>query len=319
MSGRWAIILLCLLAIAVVQTGCKGCGTEQKSQLEIDRYTIPKEPVAAPAAVATPATASPTAAAAKPEEPEVFHGPKSESDDGFRITTGFANAAGESTPQPQALEMMQVYLSAMDHDGHPQGQLEDLNGAQVYAFLAARDLRQVYFSLAKQSVRQGADARALKFNPREGGDHALIAAFSIAGATHVVSTPIAIKGALPQVMGPGIEALSNESRQKNKTLRLISLPEAVVKNQPVQLSIHEFDKENVDKGEITMPLLLIVDQEMGEGDVVRWDAAGKAIWLPKKRGTFLVLGVPEVPMGKKEIPEAPVPAWKILVNAKPEP
>ena len=164
----------------------------------------------------------------------------------------------------------------------------------VHAFLVARDMRQAIYAKGDGRVAEGADARKVTFLPREGGDHAMIVVLSPAGsgALHTISTPVVIKGALPEVMGPGVSGLTNRSRNKGGDVELRS-DKALVANQPVTLSAVDVDNTGKKKGAHKLPFAVIYNDQMGFGEVLSWDDAGTSSWRPAEAGTYLVLAPPE--------------------------
>jgi hypothetical protein len=313
-----ALVLALVTGSALVQSGCKGCSKEPEST------PAPAEPATeAPApAVAPPAAVSP-AAEASPTQAPTYPGPRSESVDHFRITTGFANGKGEPQPQPNALEPNQVYVTVLDPEGRPIGQLDKLERGEMHGFLVARDLRQVLYANATGPLKEGADARALSFNPREGGDHAFLAVFQPHGGTpRVISAPVSIHGALPEVMGPGLESLSMRAKVGQDHIQLSTTPAQPIAGQPVHLSAQDFDTKGQARGEVKLPFVVIVNDQMGWGSVVEWDDHGQAVWTPPNAGTWLVLAPPthgeqglafKIAVGKPgavAVPEAASPAAK---------
>ena len=226
--------------------------------------------------------------------PERYLGPQSESPTGYKLTSGFANQKGESVRQPTALEQNTVYVTALSPDDRPVGDLDKFAGVDVHGFLVARDMRQAYYAKGDGPVAEGADARALKFLPREGGDHAMMVVVSPAGTGQVqtISTPVVIKGALPEVMGPGVSGLTARSRTKGGDVELRSDAPLVV-GQMAKLSTVDVDNTGQSKGAHKLPFALLYNDQMGYGEVLTWDDAGTTTWRPTEAGTFLVLAPPE--------------------------
>lgn len=287
----WAV----LAGFALGQSGCKGCAQEPERSAAAPAAEAPG-PAAMPAGstpTAAPSTAAPAAEAASPTQAPEYPGPRSESVDHFRITTGFANEEGASQPQPNALEANRIYVTVLDPEGHPVGQLDKIERGEMHGFLVARDLRQVLYANAAGPLKEGADARSLMFNPREGGDHAFLAVFRPhGGKVHVISAPVAIHGALPEVMGPGLDSLTMRAKVGGDHIQLSTTPAQVVAGQPVQLSAQDFDPKGAARGEVKLPFVVIVNDQMGWGDVVEWDEQGRASWTPPNAGNWLVLAPP---------------------------
>ncbi len=306
--ARLATILI--FALALLQSGCKGCGPTEKSA------PTTKEPAAKAPAVAEPAPASaavtPQAAPVPPKAPERYLGPQSESPAGYKLTSGFANQKGESVRQPTALEQNTVYVTALSPEDRPIGDLDKVAGVDVHGFLVDRDMRQAYYAKGDGPVAEGADARQLKFMPREGGDHAMMVVVSPAGSgeVHTISTPVVIKGALPEVMGPGVSGMSARSRTKGGDVELRSEAPLVV-GQPAKLSTVDVDNTGKIKGSHKLPFAVIYNDQMGYGEVLNWDDAGATSWRPTEAGTFLVLAPPEegdTALAFKLVVAAPKPA-----------
>ncbi len=285
------VVLAVLAAGALAQTGCKGCSKEP----------TPVAAKPAPANVETPAVALPEAVSAavlppgtvSPTQAPLYPGPRSESIDHFRITTGFASEKGEPLPQPNALDVNKIYVTVLDPEGRPVGQFDKLERGDMHGFLVARDLRQAFYAAATGPVKEGADARALTFSPREGGDHAFIAVFQPhGGKPHVVSAPLSIHGALPEVMGPGVESLSTRAKAGQDHVQITTSPAQPVTGQPVRFSAQDFDAKGQARGEVKLPFLVAINDQMGWGDVIEWDAHGQATWMPTIPGVYILLAPP---------------------------
>ncbi len=282
--------LLTVTALAAPLSGCKGCGQPPALPAQTpDKAASPGKVVALPKA----ATETGLPAANSPSDLPTYPGPRSESVDHYRITTGFANNQGEPLPQPVALEKNQVYASVLAPDGHPIGQLDRLERGDMHGFLLARDLRQALYARADGPVKSGADARQLNFEPREGGEHALITVFRIPGQrARAVSAPVAIKGALPEVVGPGLGSLGNRAKAGHDLLQINTDPVEPVFGKPVLITAQDFDEKGAMRGEVVLPFVVIFNDQMGWGEVVEWQAGGKGVWTPPQAGDFLVLAPP---------------------------
>jgi hypothetical protein len=299
------VALAGLLAVAAVQSGCRGCSDK------------PKEPTGASTAP-TGATGLPTAATPSElpadttlVEPK-YLGPSSETLDGWRITTGFANAEGKAVSAPAAYEQTKIYVTVLDPENRPIGKFDKLERGDMHGFLVARDLRQALYASANGSIREGADARELSFKPGEGGDHALIVVFRpIGGKPKVVSSPVTIKGALPEVMGPGVVGMAQKAEAGQDKLLLTPTPAQPIVGQPVTLLVQDMDEKGATRSEIKLPFVVVLNDQLGIGEVVEWDAAGKAVWTPRKAGDYLVLAPPT--NGAKALP------FKLNVIAPPVP
>lgn len=283
---------LVVLSLALVQTGCKGCGGEP---------VAPPKPAPAPEPAAAPAPAPEPAAAAAPApapEPKPYLGPQSRSRKGFKLTSGFADGKGKAVSQPTALEANTFYVTALAPDNRPLGGLDKFAGADVHAFLVARDMRQALYAKADAPVAEGADARGVVFTPREGGEHALmiVVAPTGMGEVHTISTPVVIKGALPELMGPGVAKLTSRSRTKGGDVELRS-DKPPVAGEAVTLSAVDLDNTGKDKGAVKLPFAVIYNEEMGFGDVLVFDDKGQTSWRPPEAGRYLVLAPPEEGVG----------------------
>lgn len=285
-----AAILITALAAALAQSGCKGCSKEPPKPAPTPEITTPTPAAPAPAAVTPAAAAEPAPAPA----PERYLGPQSQSTSGFKLTSGFADQKGDAVSQPKALEKNTIYVTALTPEDRPLGQLDKFAEADVHGFLVARDLRQALYSNASGAVAEGADARALEFTPREGGDHAMMVVMKPSGGGQVltISTPVVIKGALPEVMGPGVKGLTNRSRNKGGDVQL-SPASLAIAGQPVVISANDVDNTGAVKGVHKLPFAVVYNDQMGFGDVLQWDDKGQTTWRPEAAGTYLILAPPE--------------------------
>ena len=284
------VIATCVFGLGLLQSGCRGCSEPTEPP-----KAAPAAAEEAPAPVApSPAAATAVKAAEPAPAPVRYLGPQSQSAKGFKLTSGFANQKGEPVSQPNALETNTVYVTALTPDDRPVGKLDKFAGADVHGFLVARDLRQALYANASGAVAEGADARGLEFTPREGGDHAMMVVLAPSGGSdvHTISTPIVIKGALPEVMGPGVSGLSARSRTKGGDVELRSDSPAVA-GQPVQLTTVDVDNAGAAKGVHQLPFAVIYNDQMGFGDVLQWDDKGQTTWRPTEPGTYLLLAPPE--------------------------
>lgn len=307
-KGPLVAAWLAVAAGALVQSGCKGCGKEEPAPAPAPVAA----PTEAPAAVPAPEVPSPTglAAPASPAEAPVYPGPRSESLEGWRITTGFATLKDEPLTEPSAIDENKIFVTVLDPKGRPIGQFDKLERGEMHGFLVARDLRHAWHSVGTGPVREGADARVLTFKPGEGGDHALVTLFKAAGQPAVVvSAPVAVKGALPEVMGPGLASLGNRAKGEVDHLELTTDPAEPVAGKPAHLLAQDLDKTGAVKGEVRLPFVVILNDQMGIGEVVEWPETGKPAWTPRHPGDYLVLAPPT--RGKKAL------AFRLKVVAPP--
>jgi len=294
-SSVWMTVWALTVAVAATaQAGCKSCA---KDPPPAATGSGGAEASKAEAAAVAPAAAPTAVAAADPATPEVFPGPRSESLDGWRITSGFASAKDEALSEPRAMEDCKVYLTVLDQGGRPIGQLDKLERAEMHLFLVAKDLRHAVYGHGSGPVREGADARAVTVRAPEGGDHAMIAVFRpSAGVPRTVSAPVTIKGALPQVMGPGVASLGMRAASEAETLLLTSDPSTPTAGQVVKLRAQDIvvapGKPDQPKGEVRLPYIVLLNDQMGWGDVVEWTPEGYAQWTPPRPGDYLVLAPP---------------------------
>ncbi|MBM4344862.1 MAG: hypothetical protein FJ100_15960 [Deltaproteobacteria bacterium] len=309
------VIAVATLALCAQFTaGCRGCGKTDAPPAPIAPPTPAAEPAAPAAQDATAVTApeAPSPVASPWRAPDVYPGPRSEALDGWRVTSGFSNLKDEQLPEPKALDDTRIYLTALDPEGHPIGNLEKLERAELHVFLVAKDMRHAVYGSGSGAVREGADARSVVVRAPEGGDHAMVAVFKPAGGVpHVVSAPVTIKGVLPEVMGPGVAKLTATARSEAETVVLSSAPQTPVAGQPVHLTAQDLDAKGGTRGEVRLPFVVVLNDQMGWGDVVEWDATGKATWTPRCPGDFLVLAPPT--RGSKAL------AFKLHVEAPPSP
>lgn len=268
-----ARILTAVLALGLLP-GCRGC---EKAQVPV---TVQEKVVP---------TVAPVAELPKPATPP-YAGPSSKARDGFQVSTGFLNATGKAIPQPQAGQKNFIYTTALDPAAHPIGQLGQLGAAEMWGFLVARDLRHALVARADAAVREGADARALAFNPPEGGDHALVVVFrTVAGDLHAVIAPVSVAGNLPQLQGPGFTRLSQtDNLDDGSQWKLVTEPSTPVVGVPLELKILGPDRRAGKPGAFIEPLVVLVDPPMGqafalgrgEGKLaVRWEEPQPGDWL----------------------------------------
>lgn len=289
--GSTAVAVL-LAAAGLGQSGCKSCGKETPPT-EAGKAAQESPAVAgADAAAVQPPQAASAVAAPEPVSPDIYPGPRSESLEGWRITTGFSTTKDEALPQPSALEDTRIFVTVLNAESRPVGQFDKLERAELHMFLVPRDLRYTVYSSGSGPVREGADARSVTLRSPEGGDHAMIAVFKPTGQPpKVVTAPLSIKGVLPEVMGPGLGSLSNRGKSEAETLVLTSMPGQLVVGQPAQLFAHDLKGDQA-AGEVKLPFVVILNDQMGWGDVVEWNENGKATWIPRKAGDYLVLAPP---------------------------
>jgi hypothetical protein len=299
MGTRRSLLFLALgVGTAFAQSGCKGCQREPPP--------VAPAPVAPAPVVEPPAPPTPVAAE---EPPPSYPGPRSESLDGWRITTGFASEQDEARTEIRALELTRVYVTALDPGQHPVGRFDKFERGDLHAFLVAKDLRHALYSFALGPIQQGADARKIEFKPPEGGDHAMIAVFKPTGdRPRMISTPVAVKGVLPEVLGPGVESLGSRAKTATEDVLLTTEPATVEAGKPCKLIAHDLDPSGQQRGLVALPFALVANEEMGWGDVVEWGAETYGTWTPKWPGTYLVLAPPTR--------EERALTWKIVVHPK---
>ncbi len=283
-----AIVIVCGAAVAISANGCKSCRQEAAPAPGAQ----PAAPAVAGSAIALAAPAS-AVVAPEPVSPEVYPGPRSESLDGWRVTTGFSSIKDEQMTEPKAMDDTKVYLTVLDAGGHPVGQLEKLERAEMHLFLVAKDLRHAVYGHGTGPVREGADARAVTVRAPEGGDHALVAVFKPAGgAPRVVTSPVTVKGVLPEVMGPGLQSLDLKGKSDAETVLLVLDPAQAVAGQLVKLTAQDLQPSGQLRGDLRLPYVAIINDQLGWGDVVEWNPEGLATWTPRKAGDYLVLAPP---------------------------
>ena len=223
-----------------------------------------------------------------------YAGPSSRAADGYQISTGFLDAAGQPLPQPRSASPGDIFVTALDARGRPVGALGDVGGAQLHGFLLARDLRHALAATATAPVREGADARGLRFTPPAGGDHALVAVFAPPGAdVHAVIAPVSVSGNLPQLQGPGLGGLGMQSHTATEHVALTVLPADRTPTAPLELALHDLGKDGRVKGPLAVPFAVLVDPAMGRAIVLLSDkATGRLPWSQVEPGDWLVLAPP---------------------------
>jgi hypothetical protein len=307
---RWSLIGL-TLALAGHAGGCKReAPTPPAAAAKVPNAGL-TQAAPLPEAVSSAVDVSP-ADDATPAAVPSYGGPQSESRDHFSVTMGFQDADGKPTARPKAVDTTKFYISVLDPASRPVGQLAKVADAELHAFLVARDLRQALYANASGPAKPGADARAVRFSPREGGDHALLSVFQPAGGRlRVVASPVAISGALPQVAGPGVAGLSERATVGKKSFQLETLPAAPQAGRALRLTLRQLDARGQPAVPAKWPFLVLLNDELGWGDVVTCDDQGAASWLPPAAGTYLVLAPPtsgEQPLLWKLAVVAPAPA-----------
>ncbi|GEM_PF-3308471 len=300
-----------VVAGAFIQAGCNGCNNDKKTH---EAATAPPAADKTAEKAADPVDKPPPKAAAQAEPAVVeYRGPRSESADGYKIATGFANSADQPIRQLEAMEKTSVYITVMDKDNSPVGQLGTLAGQQMHAFLVATDMRQGYYSAAAKAVEPGADGRKVEFKPREGGDHALIVAFRTEdGAPRTISSPVVIRGALPSVAGPGIASLPSRSRTVGGEVQLIAQPSRPKVGQTVTFGTTWLDNTGQPTGKPPAQFLVVYNATLGEGVLIAPRDGQTLTWKPTEPGVYLVLTAP--------IDDSRALTWKIHVDpAEPIP
>ena len=283
------VAALAVGGLGFCQSACKSCNAPEAP---VPASNQPQAALAAPAAAPLPAAAS-AVAAPEPVSPDVYPGPRSEALDGWRITTGFSSLKDEQLSEPKALDDTKIYLTVLDAGGHPIGQLDKLERAEMHVFLVPRDLRYALYAHGSGPVKEGADARMVQLRSPEGGDHALIAVFKAKDShARVVSAPVTIKGVLPEVMGPGLGSLGPRAKSEADHVVLTTAPATITVGQPVTLAAQDLGPAGQARGELRLPFVVVLNDQFGWGDVVEWNAEGKAVWTARKPGDYLVLAPP---------------------------
>ncbi len=271
----------CVAALALLaQTGCQSCEQPRPAVVKPAAAPEPAATVAAP----EPATAVVEAASVTP----AYAGPASKAADGFQLSTGFLDAHNKPVPQPQSGVKTDIYTTALDPAGHPIGQLQALDGAEMTGFLVARDLRHALYARAEAPVREGADARALAFVPPAGGDHALVALFAPQGdGVHAVTSPVSVAGNLPQLMGPGLAGqTANDHLDDGAAVQL----KTQVANGALQLTFAVPSAGTGRRGALEPPFVVLLDPPMGQALVLERQENAEVVTWPKPRpGDWLVL------------------------------
>ncbi len=287
--------LLLALSASLALPGCNGCNeTERKPPAPAK---TPGETQAKPPAGDKPAAEAAKPAAAKPAAPteprEPYRGPNSKNTAGYTITTGFSDAAGKPVPQPKALAKTTVFVTVLGPGDVPKGTFNTFEGAEMHAFLLARDLRHAHYTKTSGAVAAGADARKVTFMPREGGDHALVTVFQPTGGTvQAVGAPVVFRGALPKIAGRGVAGLSARSRVKGGDVELATVPPVATVGTKLTLTARSLDNTGRVKAAVRPAFAVVLNDEMGGGEVVSFSQAGTASWTPEKAGTYLVLAPP---------------------------
>jgi hypothetical protein len=192
-------------------------------------------------------------------------------------------------------EENRAYVSVLSPEGRPLGELERIERGDLHGFLVARDLRLALYARGDGRVEPGADARELVFSPAEGGEHALITVFRVAGGpVRTASTPIVIQGNLPEVLGPGLAGLSRVSGPIEARQRLDSLPPSPIAGRAVSLRLSDLDPQTgAQRGPVRPPFLALYNERLGRGEVVLWPETGDASWTPARAGSFVALVPPD--------------------------
>ncbi len=279
---------------ALTVQGCNGCngeaGKTEPGKTEAKAETTPAagaEPAPTPAA--EPAPAGQEVKAAETEAP-AYDGPSSRNEAGFQITSGFVDADGKPMSQPQALAATQFYLTVLDDGAHPIGALTPFADAEIHAFLVARDVRQAYYARGSGPIAVGADARSVTFAPREGGEHALVAIFQPKdGQVQAVTTPVVIRGNLPQVAGPGAAGLPRRLKRSDGDISLDVSPVQPLAEAEVVLKASTYKPGGEATGAMALPWAAICTESFASCEIVQGDPAGVLRWRPARPGNRLVL------------------------------
>lgn len=280
--------------VMVASSGCQGCDGGKKPPAPTANESAANGKVAgsetSDKGAAAAAVATPPKAAEKPP----YRGPSSKSADGYQLTMGFADNNGTPQRQPEAMEATQFFVTALDPTNRPLGQLADVNGRQLSGFLVARDLRQLLYSEASAAIADGADARRLVFAPREGGDHALIAAFATDRTSlRVVTSPVVVKGALPQLKGPGVAGLSDVAKFPNGSVALTASHTTVGAPMVLTLQVRNLSGAAIPVERNRLTPVLVADDAMGQGWWLAHSTKSPHSWTfsADAPGDYLVLAV----------------------------
>ncbi len=317
-------LLVAVIMVSLGQAGCRGCGDDNTQD-------APAKTTATPSSATAPTTPPPPtspplktvdAATTSAARVPTYRGPASKSDDGYQLTMGFADDQSNPLRQPEALQRTHFFVTVLAPNDRPVGELADVDGAQMHGFLLALDMRQLLYAKAPGPIAAGADARELTFRPREGGDHALITAFTTAdGNKRTVSSPVVIRGALPAVMGAGVEGLTDVAKIAGGHLKMS--PATANVGQSICLSFAAMDDAGrplANRSTEHAPVLAY-DTALGTG---RWLSAKKKTepscsWTPSQPGTFVVLTVVRRrdKINGRSLPAQPT-AFKLVVKAPPK-
>jgi len=285
-------VLLVLVALCGT-AGCRGCGASEPERSPA-QATSAQAPAVAQSTVelAAPDPSAPTTTEAAPDPFAGYPGPTSRSSDGWTLTTGFAGPDGKAITRPEAGKKFTVYATALDPQLHPIGQFSALGGYEMHGFLVALDLAEVLYTGAKEALREGADARPLAFVPGVNGSHALITAFIASSApglpgVRLVATSVDVTG--PQrTMGPGAGGLTRDAQVGAEHLKVTTDPVTPIVGRPCQVEVREVDARG-SLVEIRLPLLLVLNPELGRGEALVFDDNGKAAWTPRRPGRHVML------------------------------
>jgi hypothetical protein len=281
---------LLVASVAVSHSGCRGCDAPAPKSAQPAPAAVEEvESAASAAASATKAPPNPAqkAAAAKP----AYRGPSSRDADGYQLTMGFADDQQTPRSQPVAMEGTHFFVTVLDPQARTMGALREVGGRQLRGYLVARDMRQVLYAEAVDRISPGADARDLRFRPREGGDHALITAFStMTGGRKSISSPIVIKGGLPEIMGPGVVGLGAVAKFPSGEATM--LPSTAQVGAQAALSFSAMDLSGTPlPPDAKFDSVVVYDDAMGRGSWLPQTAEGAFNWTPQAVGPHLVLAV----------------------------
>lgn len=310
--ARWLLIGSLGVAAVLSLPGCNGCSSKSKP--------APKATEQTPAPTTDRAEApkpEPTKAAVEKAPPKApYLGPKSQSPDGYQLTMGLSDEKGTPRRQPIAMEANRFFVTVLDPQTRPVSSLRTVANQQLRAFLVARDLRQLLYAEAPAAIADGADARRLDFRPLEGGDHALIAAFETDdGKRHTISSPVVIKGALPEVMGPEVAGLTTVARLPTGTVTLDHAD--AIAEKPVKLSFSRRDLagQPILSTASRFDPVIVYTSQMGSGSWLADSGDGTWTWTPPAAGNYLVLAALRTTDPKTGTPAPPRPvAFKLVVS-----
>ena len=109
------------------------------------------------------------------------------------------------------------------------------------------------------------------------------------GQIQAVTTPVVIRGNLPQVAGPGASGLPRRLKRSDGDISLDVAPVQPLAEADVVLTASTFKPGGEATGPMPLPWAVICTESFASCEVVQGDPAGAIHWRPARPGNRLVL------------------------------